>query len=58
MKMEGEGACAIIAHKLARAIHYMLRNSVPFNLEKYGNSIDLEGQGAARHWLEPNGVSK
>jgi transposase len=35
-KMHGKGkGLAIIAHKLARAIYYMLRNNVPFNLEKF-----------------------
>ena len=32
----GKGkALSILAHKLARAIYYMLKNSVPFNLEKF-----------------------
>jgi hypothetical protein len=28
-------AIGIVAHKLARAIYYMLKNNVPFNLEKF-----------------------
>ena len=35
-KVHGKGkAIGIIAHKLARAIYYMLKNNVPFNLEKF-----------------------
>jgi transposase len=35
-KAHGKGkALAILAHKLARAIYYMLKNKVPFNLEKF-----------------------
>lgn len=35
-KMHGKGkALAILAHKLARAIYYMLKHNVPFNLEKF-----------------------
>jgi transposase len=35
-KKHGKGkALSILAHKLARAIYYMLKNSVPFNLEKF-----------------------
>ncbi|BBA69094.1 IS110 family transposase [Geobacter sulfurreducens] len=34
--VHGKGkAIGIIAHKLARAIYYMLKNNVPFNLEKF-----------------------
>ena len=35
-KVHGKGkALGIIAHKLARAIYYMLKKNVPFNLEKF-----------------------
>jgi transposase len=35
-KVHGKGkAIGIMAHKLARAIYYMLKNNVPFNLEKF-----------------------
>ena len=35
-KLHGKGkAIGIMAHKLARAIYYMLKNNVPFNLEKF-----------------------
>lgn len=35
-KMHGKGkAIGIIAHKLARAIYYMLKNNVPFNRDKF-----------------------
>lgn len=35
-KKHGKGkALSILAHKLARAIYYMLKSSVPFNLEKF-----------------------
>jgi len=35
-KKHGKGkALSILAHKLARAIYYMLKNSVPFSLEKF-----------------------
>jgi len=36
VKMHGKGkALAILAHKLARTIYYMLKNNVPFSLEKF-----------------------
>ena len=35
-KIHGKGkAIGIMAHKLARAIYYMLKNNAPFNLEKF-----------------------
>jgi len=35
-KIHGKGkAISILAHKLGRAIYYMLKNNVPFNLEKF-----------------------
>lgn len=35
-KVHGKGkAIGIMAHKLARAIYFMLKNNVPFNLEKF-----------------------
>jgi transposase len=35
-KLHGKGkAIGIMAHKLARAIYFMLKNNVPFNLEKF-----------------------
>ena len=35
-KKHGKGkALSILAHKLARTIYYMLKNSVPFNLDKF-----------------------
>ncbi len=59
-KMHGKGkALSILAHKLARAIYYMLKNNVPFNRgEIPGNGIELEGTGAARmsNWSR-HGVS-
>jgi len=34
--VHGKGkALSILAHKLGRAIYYMLKNNVPFNLEKF-----------------------
>ena len=36
VKVHGKGkALSILAHKLGRAIYYMLKNNVPFNLEKF-----------------------
>jgi len=36
VKLHGKGkALAILAHKLARAIYYMLKNNVPFSLERF-----------------------
>ena len=32
---QGESAFGILAHKLARAIYYMLKNNAPFDLEKF-----------------------
>jgi hypothetical protein len=35
-KIHGKGkAISILAHKLARAIFYMLKNNVPFDREKF-----------------------
>jgi transposase len=35
-KVHGKGkVISMLAHKLPRAIHYMLKNNVPFNLEKF-----------------------
>jgi len=36
IKLHGKGkALAILAHKLARTIYYMLKNNVPFRIEKF-----------------------
>ena len=36
VKVHGKGkALSILAHKLGRAIYYMLKNNVPFSLEKF-----------------------
>ena len=36
IKVHGKGkALSILAHKLGRAIYYMLKNNVPFDLEKF-----------------------
>lgn len=36
IKLHGKGkALTILAHKLARAVYYMLKKNVPFNLEKF-----------------------
>ena len=36
IRLHGKGkALTILAHKLARAVYYMLKKNVPFNLEKF-----------------------